>query len=85
MDYTKFREQLHEFKDKIYLFRISDFGERPHMQLGFGKIPFSKIMRNVKDFDSRIVIDTLLSVENELIFRNPKFAVEKSIEYLKTL
>ena len=83
MEYNKFREQLHEFKDKIELFRISDFGERPHMQLGFGKIPYSKIMRNVRQFEPSLVVDTLLSVENELILRNPKLSIEKSIEYLK--
>ncbi len=83
MDYNKFREQIHEFKDKIFLFRVSDFGERPHMQLGHGKIPYSKIMRNIRELDGRIVVETLLSVENELIFRNPKLATEKSLEYLK--
>tara|TARA_Y100000310_G_scaffold229539_1_gene231979 strand:- start:737 stop:1516 length:780 start_codon:yes stop_codon:yes gene_type:complete len=83
MEYNDFREQLQEFKDKIYMFRLSDFGERPHMQLGFGKVPYSKIMRNIREFEPFVVLDPVLSVENELIFRNPKYALERSLDYLK--
>ncbi len=85
MEYTKFREQLQEYNGKIFLYRISDLGERPHMQLGFGKIPYPKIIRNIREFEPFIVVDALLSVENELVARNPKAAIEKSLEYLKGL
>tara|TARA_B100001971_G_C18021732_1_gene447789 strand:- start:213 stop:755 length:543 start_codon:yes stop_codon:yes gene_type:complete len=83
MEYNEFRDQLQAFKDNIFMFRLSDFGERPHMQLGFGKVPYSKIMRNVREFEPFVVLDPVLSVENELIFRNPKYALERSLDYLK--
>jgi sugar phosphate isomerase/epimerase len=86
LTYNEFRKSLPGLSRKLFLAHISDLGERAHMELGCGKIPFQKIIRNLKKFDMYgLCFETLLTIENELIIRNPLIATKNSIDYLKRL
>lgn len=80
-DYKEFEQYF----QKTFLFHLSDVSERAHLELGVGQMPFDEILGNLKKTACYgLLLETLLTMENEIILRNPVKATRNSIDFIRS-
>ena len=63
---------------------MSDVGERAHMEVGAGQMPFKDILEKLKNVQGYgLLLETILTLENDIIIRNPLKATRNSIDFIK--
>jgi sugar phosphate isomerase/epimerase len=78
-------EDFEQYFQKAFLFHLSDVGERAHMELGLGQIPFSDLLGKLKMTGCYgLLLESLLTMEGDIVLRNPTRATRNSIDFIRS-